>query len=217
MSQELAKEALKKVIVEIQIDEAANIIQRSLEAGINVQQIVDTIKEASQVIGEKFEQGEMFLTDLIMVGETLKIMINALAPAIEKERKKSLGTIVVGTVEGDLHDLGKNLFIIFAKSAGFEVIDLGVDVPTRKFIEAVKTHNADILGLSALLSTTTSNMHNVVEALKEAGLKNKVKVILGGAPVTEDLVREVGADAGVTDALLGVKICTQWMEGVVRI
>ncbi|RLE87656.1 MAG: cobalamin-binding protein, partial [Thermoprotei archaeon] len=134
-----------------------------------------------------------------------------LLPEIKKrgEASRKLGTVVIGTVRGDLHDIGKSIVATMLRAAGFEVIDLGVDVPPEKFVEAVKKYNADIVAMSALLTTTMLEMKNVIEALKQAGLRDRVKVIVGGAAVTEEFAKEIGADGYGEDAVKAVKICKE--------
>jgi methylmalonyl-CoA mutase cobalamin-binding domain/chain len=166
-----------------------------------------------RVVGERYEKNEYFLSELIMAAEIFKEAMNVLEPLILKEgRALYIGKAVVGTVEGDLHDIGKNLFIMFLKSMGFEVIDLGVDVPPKKFVEAVKQYKPDVVGMSALLTTTVLNMKKVIDALNNEGLRNSIKVIVGGAAVTKEYANEIGADAGGIDAYEGALICRKWVE-----
>jgi methylmalonyl-CoA mutase cobalamin-binding domain/chain len=125
---------------------------------------------------------------------------------------KRFGKVLLGTVKGDLHDIGKNIVAMLLGAAGFEVIDLGVDVPAEKFVEAVRTYKPKILGLSALLTTTMLEMENVIRALEKAGLRKQVKVIIGGAPVTKEYAKKIGADAHAPDAVAGVNICKEWAK-----
>ena len=136
-----------------------------------------------------------------------------LLPRIKKKGGgKKLGTIVIGTVKGDLHDIGKTIVATMLSAAGFEVIDLGVDVPPEKFVEAVKKYNADIVAMSALLTTTMIEMENVIKELEKAGLRDRVKVIVGGAPITEEFARKIGADAYGKDAVEAVKKCKELLN-----
>ncbi|HIQ03707.1 MAG TPA: cobalamin-binding protein [Desulfurococcales archaeon] len=172
--------------------------------------IEKALKPAMDEIGRLYEAGEYFLPELILASDMFKkIMDTLLKPAIYsgKESPRKLGRVVIGTVEGDIHDIGKNIVAALLEVAGFEVIDLGVDVPVEKFIEAVKKYNPDILAMSALLTTTKENMRKVIEALKREGLRDKVKVIIGGAAVSEDYAREIGADAYGSTASDGVRKC----------
>lgn len=172
--------------------------------------IEKALKPAMDEIGKLYEDGEYFLPELILASDMFKkIMDTLLKPAIYsgKGLPRKLGRIVIGTVEGDIHDIGKNIVAVLLEVAGFEVIDLGVDVSVEKFIEAVKKYNPDILAMSALLTTTKENMRKVIEALEREGLRNKVKVIIGGGGVSEDYAREIGADAYASTASDGVRKC----------
>jgi 5-methyltetrahydrofolate--homocysteine methyltransferase len=126
---------------------------------------------------------------------------------------KTIGKIVVGTVKGDLHDIGKNIFVMLAKASGFDVVDLGVDVPIEKFVDAVRSENPQILGMSALLTVTMPYMAEVIEALKRERLRERVKVIIGGAPITKDFGRKIGADYAAETAVEGVEVCKRWVMG----
>lgn len=151
--------------------------------------------KAMEEIGARFERQEAFVPELLMAGRAMKASLNILQPLLQVSgQSSSLGKVVLGTVKGDLHDIGKNLVASMLEGCGFEVIDLGIDMESDKFVEAVREHNADILGLSALLTTTMPYMKTVIEALQTAGLRDKVKVIVGGAPVSEGFAREIGAD-----------------------
>jgi len=135
-----------------------------------------------------------------------------LEPYLKAGDIKSAGKVVIGTVRGDLHDIGKNVVITLLKAANFEVIDLGVDVSAEQFVEAVKKHNPDIVAMSALLTTTMVEMENVIESLKKSGLRDKVKIIIGGAPITPEYAKKIGADAAAKDAVEGVRRCSEWVE-----
>ena len=147
-----------------------------------------------------------------MAGEVMKEGMKVLEPYLRGSEIRKIGKVVIGTVRGDLHDIGKNIVATLLSAAGFEVIDLGVDVPPEKFVEAVKEHNPDIIGMSALLTTTMIEMENVIKALKEAGLRNRVKIIIGGAPITREFAEKIGADAAARDAVEGVNICKSWVK-----
>jgi len=165
-------------------------------------------------VGELFERGQLFLPDLMMAAEAMKGGLRALEPILRerKEKRKFLARFLIGTVEGDIHDIGKNIVSVMLDANGFEVIDLGVDVPTQTFIEKVKELQPDILGLSALLYTTMLKMEEVIDRLKEANLRNQVKVIVGGAPVTEEIARKIGADEYGEDAVSAVIKAKKLME-----
>jgi len=177
----------------------AEILNKGLIAGMNV-------------IGEKFRAHEIFLPDVLISAKAMYAGMDQLKPLLIKEGIPSRGKVVIGTVEGDLHDIGKNLVGIMLKGAGFEVIDLGNDVPPEKFVESAKTHNASIIGMSALLTTTMAVMKQVVDILKQENLSNKIRTIIGGAPVSKDFAAEIGADEYGYDAGFAVECITNMVE-----
>lgn len=205
-------ERLKNSLLELDMDtavEAANSIVEGDDPEA-VKDAVDAVADALQVVGRRFQDGEWFLAELVYAGEISKEVMNLLSPLMEAGAMESAGTVVVGTVAGDLHDIGKNIFIHYAKSAGFSMIDLGIDVPTQGFIEAVKQHNPLALGMSCLLTSTSMEIGKVIEELKGQNLRDEVKVIIGGAALTEGFAKEVGADAFAPDAVTGTDIIAEW-------
>jgi len=151
-------------------------------------------------VGRLFEANEYYVPEMLIAARAMKAGLALLRPELVKEKVEPLGKVVLGTVKGDLHDIGKNLVAIMVEGAGFEVIDLGVDVSPEAFVKAAKEQNADVIGLSALLTTTMPSMKTTIDALKEAGIRDKVKVIIGGAPVTQKYADEIGADGYGRDA-----------------
>jgi 5-methyltetrahydrofolate--homocysteine methyltransferase len=207
-------EKIKDCIVNLDLDGALENVMKALENNIPPTEIVaKSVVEGMNIVGEKFEKGEYFLSELIVAGEIGKEILKALDPYLKRAgaELKKLGKVVIGTVRGDLHDIGKNLVAMMLESAGFEVIDLGADVPPEKFVEAAKIHNANIVAMSALLTVTMPEMKNVIEELKKAGIRDKVKVIIGGAPVTEEYAKSIRADGYGETAVEGVRICKQWV------
>ena len=148
-----------------------------------------------QAIGQRFEAGQAFVPELLMAARAMKGALDILKPTMQGDQSYTLGRVVIGTVFGDLHDIGKNLVASMLEGCGFEVVNLGVNVTAERFVDAVVEHHADILCLSALLTTTMTNMREVIDALHTAGIRNRVKVMVGGAPVTADFARQIGADA----------------------
>ena len=203
-----------KAIVELDESKAIEIARKRLEAGEDPLKILDDLKKVAEIIGEKYEEGEYFVADLVMAGEILKSISELVRPKLRKLgiTRKAIGRLVIGTVEGDIHDIGKNIVVTMAEAAGFEVIDLGVDVPPQKFIEAIKQHNPDIVGMSGLLTLAIKSMKKIVDAIKEAGLRDKVKIIIGGGRVDESACKYVGADAWSNDAAHGIRIMLKWIE-----
>jgi 5-methyltetrahydrofolate--homocysteine methyltransferase len=157
------------------------------------------------IVGDKFRREEFFIPEVLISAKAMQSGMNILRPKLIEAGAKLAGKIVLGTVKGDLHDIGKNLVGMLMEGAGFEVIDLGIDVPSEKFVEAVKSQKSNILGLSALLTTTMPKMKEVMESLVEAGIRNSVKVMIGGAPVTERFAKDVGADGYAPDAASAVE------------
>jgi 5-methyltetrahydrofolate--homocysteine methyltransferase len=157
------------------------------------------------VVGEKFRRDELFMPEVLIAAKAMQAAMTVLRPRLIETGVETAGTIVIGTIQGDLHDIGKNLVGMLFEGAGYQVIDLGVDVAPGRFVEAVRTHKPDIVGLSALLTTTMSRMREVIESLVEAGLRGSVKVMVGGAPVTEKFARDIGADGYSPDAASAVE------------
>ncbi len=204
-------EDIKERFLEFDSDETKRLVKRAVdELHIDPLDVVEkALRPAMGVVGEKFEEGEFFLSELIVSGQLFKeIMSEIIEPRLSVgEAGRRLGTVVIGTVKGDLHDIGKNIVATMLRIAGFEVIDLGVDVPAEKFVEAVEKYRPDILGMSALLTTVIDEIKHVIDALKSKGLRDKVKIVVGGAAVTESFAKEVGADGYGKDAVEAVRVC----------
>ncbi len=205
------EELIKKVvdaILEYDPEKTSEAVNEALNAGVPPLEIMEKgVTQALKEVGKMFSEGKIFLPELIMAGEAGKAALSILEPKI-KERKetiKSYGKVLLATVEGDIHDIGKSLVGAVLMANGFEVIDIGVDVPTDKLVEKVKELKPDVVGLSALMTTTMLNQEKVIKKLEEAGLRNTVKVIVGGAPVTEEWAKKIGADAYCADAMDAVK------------
>jgi methanogenic corrinoid protein MtbC1 len=205
---EQLKGSLLNLDMDTTIEQVNSIING--ENTITIQEAIYAITEALQVVGKRFQDGDWFLAELVYSGEIAKEAMNLLSPLMTAGKSQQLGTIVVGTVAGDLHDLGKNIFMNFAKGAGFEIIDLGVDVAKEKFVSAVRDHGPLALGMSCLLTVTTVEIGKVIEELKGQGIRDKVNVIIGGACLTEGFARDVGADAFAPDAVTGTDIIKKW-------
>lgn len=174
-------------------------VNNALTAGVTPSQVIEELREGLEEIGKKYESGEYFLSELIMSGETAKTALEVLKPHFNKIYQK-MGKVVIGTIEGDLHDIGKNIVSTILQSSGFEVYDLGVDVKATDFINKVREVEAEFVAISALLTGTMMNMKKVVDELKENNLREKVKVIVGGQPLTEEFAQRIGADAYVDEA-----------------
>jgi 5-methyltetrahydrofolate--homocysteine methyltransferase len=205
-------QALQQAIIRGDQKNSFELTGQLLEAGANPQEILSKgLIEGMTEVGERFKCGEYFVPEMLIAARAMKQALGVLRPGLVNTGAKPIGTIVIGTVRGDLHDIGKNLAAMFLEGAGFRVIDLGVDVPADKFISAVREQNADILGMSALLTTTMTYMAEVVRSLKAANLRDKVKVIIGGAPITEAWAVQIGADAFALDAAAAADCCRKLM------
>ena len=203
---------LRDKLVGLDFEGAKKAAQDALDAGVSPQKIVTGgIGEGMNIVGQKFEKSEYFLSELIVAGEVAKEVTQLLQPHLKGTQLKKLGKVVIGTVRGDLHDIGKNIVAMMLETAGFEVIDLGSDVPAENFVDAVKKHSPDIVGMSALLTVTMTEMATVIQQLKDSGVRKKVKVIVGGAPLTDDYAKSIGADAFGRDAVQGTEICKSWV------
>ncbi|KPU44335.1 methionine synthase [Oxobacter pfennigii] len=176
------------------------------------QKVVAACQSGMAIVGDLYEKGEYFVGDLIFAGELLTNAINTLKPVLGNSGSAGVGTIVLGTVAGDLHDIGKNIFKSMSEAAGFNVIDLGIDQPASAFVEKVKEVKPVVVGMSGVLTLALEAMKDTVDALKEAGLRDSVKVIIGGNPVTKEACDQIGADAFTTNAAEGVKICQGWVK-----
>jgi len=203
---------LKNGLLELDMDAAVDAAKSVVETGDPpaVKDAVDAVTGALQTVGKRFQDGEWYLAELVYAGEISKETMNILSPLLEAGAMETAGTIVIGTVAGDLHDLGKNIFITYARSAGFNMVDLGTDVPAQKFVDAVKEHNPLALGMSCLLTSTDMEIGKVVEELKRANLRDRVKVVIGGAALTQQFAREAGVDAFAPDAVTGTDIIKKW-------
>jgi 5-methyltetrahydrofolate--homocysteine methyltransferase len=194
-------EELRQVVIDGQADKSKALTQKAMDEGIGAETILnDALISAMSEVGQLFETGEYFVPEMLVSARAMKAGLELLRPALAAQNVQSIGKVVIGTVQGDLHDIGKNLVAMMLEGAGFEVYDLGVDVSPQKFVDAVKQHQPQFIGFSALLTTTMPKMKVNIEALKNEGLRNSVKVMVGGAPVTQKFATEIGADIYATDA-----------------
>ncbi|HPU58912.1 MAG TPA: corrinoid protein [Candidatus Avimonas sp.] len=192
--------------------DVVELVQQGLDSGLTAQQILDEgLLKGMGILGVKFKNNEVFVPEVLIAARALNRGTELLKSKLVEEGVKPIGTVVIGTVKGDLHDIGKNLVKMMLEGAGFAVIDLGVDVPNEKFVEAVREHKPQILALSALLTTTMNSQQTVIEALKAAGLRDKVKVMVGGAPVTQSFCDLIGADAYAPDAASAAEVAKSFV------
>lgn len=202
-------EDILKSIIEMEEEEGITKAKEYLEGGGDAQKLLEVCRDAMGEIGERFEKGEYFLSELILGGEIFKEIMEFTLPRIKVGSEKKLGKIVLGTVKEDVHNIGKDIFKVFAEASGFEVIDIGIDTPEEKFVEAVKEHKPDIVGMSCLITTGVTSIKKTVDKLKEAGLREGIKIIIGGGRVDEIVKEYAGADAWADDAAKGVRLCKQ--------
>lgn len=208
------KEELIQSVTELDENEVYNLLEKFMKETNDPNEIINCLREGVENVGDKFQKKEYFLTELVMAGEIFVQSIKRLEPLLRKERHqgKSKGVIVIGTVKGDVHDIGKNIFITLLQIEGYEVHDLGVDIPPENFMKAVREYDAKIVGYSGLLTIALDAMKDTTQLLEENDLRDKVKIIIGGLPVDEMWMKEAGADAFTDDAFEGVKIINQWVK-----
>ena len=204
--------SIRDSIVNLDFEKSKEFTKIALQNKIDPQEIIlKSIAEGMEIVGRKFEASEYFLSELIVAGEIGKEITQILEPYLKGSEIKKIGKVVIGTVSGDLHDIGKNIVSMMLEASEFKVVDLGADVPVQSFIEAVKKEKPQIVAMSALLTVTMVEMKNVIEALKQAGLRDQVKVIIGGAAVTEEFSKSIGADGYGANAVQGVRLCKGWI------
>ena len=203
---------LQEAVILGEPDDARELAVQALEAGIAPLTVIDeALNPGMQIVGDRYECGEYFIPDLVTAAEAMKAAMAVLEPALQarQEQRQVLGIVVIGTVEGDIHEIGKSLVATMLSAAGFQVQDLGVDVPAAEFVRQVQETGANVVGLSALLTTTMLHQEAIIQAIEEAGLREQVKVIIGGAPTGPEWAKEIGADAYAENANEAVSIVKQ--------
>lgn len=210
---------LKQGVIDLDFDAVKKAAKDAMDAGVAPgTAITEGMVPGMAIVGDKFESGEYFLSELVVAGEVMREGVEVINPYIKADDASKAEKVkaVLASVEGDNHDLGKNIVRTLLGVQGFEVIDLGMDVTSDIIVDAVKEHKPAVLGLSALLTMTMPKMGEVIEALKAAGLRDKVKVIVGGTPVTDEFAESIGADHHAANALEGVQKCTEWAKAEER-
>ena len=201
---------LAEALADLNKEHVNNLVETKLKAGVAPLEIINELNTGITEVGDRFAAGEYFLSELMYSSHIMKEIMTKLGPLSEiVEPAKSAGKVIIGTVKGDIHDIGKNIVVTLLRGAGFEVSDLGVDVPANAFVQKAKETGANILGLSALLNLTLHEMRNVVDAIVAAGIRNQVKIIIGGAPCNEQVREYTGADYFAPDAPSAVRICRE--------
>lgn len=205
-------ETIYQNVTEGKVAEVEAGVQDALDSGLSTEEILDkALIAAMGEVGRRFETGDLFVPEMVIAARAMKAGLSVLRPLLADSDIASSGRYIVGTVKGDLHDIGKNLVKMMLEGGGFEVIDLGADVDPSAFVDAVREHKPDLVGLSALLTTTMTQMKSTIEALEEAGLRDSVKIMIGGAPVTTAFAEEIGADGYAEDAASAVDMSRELM------
>jgi len=204
-------EDLITTLADLKEKETLEIVDKRLSAGGDPLDIMNDARRAMEIVGKRFADSEYFIPDLVYSGEILKSINEIVKPKLAKAGEvKRLGKVVVGTVAGDIHDIGKDIVVFMLDVSGFEVYDLGVDVPAQKFVDKIKESGAPIVGLSGFLTLAYDSMKQTIQAMKDANLKDKVRVMIGGGQITEEVMKYTGADAYGRDAMAGVSLAKKW-------
>jgi 5-methyltetrahydrofolate--homocysteine methyltransferase len=205
---------LVKTLADLEEKEALKIVEDRLSAGEDPLKILDDARRAVELVGKRFSDGEYFIPDLVYSGEILKEITDMVKPKLTKAAElKRLGKVVVGTVAGDIHDIGKDIVVFMLDVNGFQVFDLGIDVPAQKFVDTIKETGSRVVGLSGFLTLAFQSMKDTVETIKKAGLRNEVKIMIGGGQIDDQVKGFTGADAYGKDAMEAVKLAKGWIGG----
>lgn len=208
------KKDLVNALADLKEKEVLEIVQDRLKMGDDPLGILGDARRAMEIVGKRFEDSEYFIPDLVYSGEILKEITDIVKPKLSKNMKaKRLGKFVIGTVSGDIHDIGKNIVTFMLDVNGFEVYDLGVDVSPEKFVEKIKQTRTPIVGLSGFLTLSYDSMQQTIETIKNAGLRDKIKIMIGGGQINEEIRKYTGADAYGKDAMAAVSIAKEWIGG----
>jgi 5-methyltetrahydrofolate--homocysteine methyltransferase len=201
---------IKEMVVGGKFKEIEEQVQAAVDSGTDLNRLInEALISAMDIVGKRFSKGDIYVPEMLVSARTMKLGLNIIKPLLQSGEAKHRGTVAMGTVKGDLHDIGKNLVTMMMEGAGFKIIDLGVDVKIENLIDTIKKEEVDVLGLSALLTTTMPEMQNVIEALEEADLRNQVKVIVGGAPIDQGFADKIGADGFGADAVDAVQLARE--------
>ncbi len=207
-------EELIKIIADLKEKETIAMVKDLIEEGGNPMEILKALQPAMELVGSRFEKGVYFIPDLFMAGEIMKQISEIVKPLLRKEIEKAKkGKVLIGTVEGDIHDIGKNIVTFMLEVNGYDVLDLGIDVPVNVFVEKIREFEPEVLGLSGFLTLAFDSMKKTVKALEQAGLRDKVKIMIGGGQIDDEVRKYVCADAFGKDAMVAVNLCRQWIGG----
>ena len=205
---------LVKLLSDLKEPEALEYVEKALAEGVDPMDLMGEAKEGMSIVGQRFASEKYFIPDLVFSGEILKGVVNILEPHLKKgEEAERLGKVIIGTVAGDIHDIGKDLVVFMLDVSGFEVIDLGIDVPVQKFVDTIKESGSTVVGLSGFLTLAFQSMKDTVDAIKEAGLRDSVKIMIGGGQIDDQVKGFTGADAYGKDAMAAVTLAKGWIGG----
>jgi 5-methyltetrahydrofolate--homocysteine methyltransferase len=205
---------LAKLLSDLQESETLQFVDKALGEGVDPEVLLKEAKEGMNIVGERFASETYFIPDLVFSGEILKGVVKRLEPHLKKgEAAERLGKVIVGTVAGDIHDIGKDLVVFMLDVSGFDVIDLGIDVPVQKFVDTIKETGSTVVGLSGFLTLAFQSMKDTVDAIKEAGLREDLKIMIGGGQINDQVKQYTGADAYGKDAMEAVQLAKGWIGG----
>lgn len=204
-------EAIRIALAEVEEEQALKAVQQALAANVPAVDILGACQQGVEEVGKRFEAKKYFISELMMTGEILKQITALVEPVLKSGESSSAGKVVFGTVQGDIHNIGKDIVISMLRSANLEVTDLGIDVPPAKFVEALQETGANVLGLSGLLTLAYDSMQHTIDAVAAAGLRNKVKIMIGGGTINAEVCRKVGADDWGDDPVKAVRLAKQWV------
>lgn len=207
-------EELAGLLADLKEKEALAFVEKALEQGIAPLDLLASAKDGMEIVGQRFADSDYFIPDLVFSGEILKRIVRILEPHIEKQGEtEKLGKVIIGTVKGDIHDIGKDLVVFMLDVSGFEVTDLGIDVPIQRFVDAINETGSKVVGLSGFLTLAFDSMKETVNAIREAGLRDHVKIMIGGGQMDEQVRKYTGADAYGKDAVEAVHLARNWLGG----
>lgn len=207
---------LAKLLSDLKEPEVLEFVEKALGKGVDPMELLGETQEGMKIVGQRFAEEKYFIPDLVFSGEILKRVVTMLEPHLKEkkgEKSERLGKIIIGTVEGDIHDIGKDLVVFMLDVNGFEVFDLGIDVPVQKFVDTIKETGSGVVGLSGFLTLAFDSMKETVDAIQDAGLRDQVKIMIGGGQIDEEVQSYTGADAYGKDAVEAVKLAKGWIGG----
>lgn len=205
-------EDIQNCVLDGELDEIKDLVQKAVDEGIDPAAIInDGLIGGMNIVAPLFKSGEMFVPEVMESADTMNEGMQVVKPLITDADMPTKGKVIIGTVNGDLHDIGKNLVVLMMESRGYTVIDMGVDVKEEQFVEAIKEHKADIVGMSSLLTTTMMKIDDTIKMINESGLRDQVKIIIGGAPISQEFADDIGADGYSEDASTAVELCDRMM------